>query len=429
VKIAVAVQVAQVDGEREVAGRVGDGFGEAALSVAQDDGGVRGARVGRDDVHVAVAVDVARGDHPGVAPGRYPGMEGDSPCAVAQEEEDLLAVEGTHEEVEDAVTVGVGGFDGGLVLALAIEGRVRPEGPRAVVHQERHRAVALPGAVGRGDVGKAVAVQVEHRHPAHLRVGLVVLDRAERSVAGAQKDAQLVVLGIAQREVDMAVPVEVGALVGTGACALRDRVGGERPVAARTVVEKHTDVVGDFVGHREVRESIFVEVAGVGPVGLDVPFEGGSPHGDAGHLGECEPGRSRADHELPGIAVCDGRTGGGADLSVEGYGHALSRGKGPAGREADPPSRVFEREHSLCNAGPPSEDQERRRVHRRRVDRAVEGDDDVRIRQRCKGLGGGKGFEHGRPAPGLCRGPGRRYEARARQGEREQSVAQETLGE
>ena len=161
IHISVAIQVAEIAGEREGVRRVGDSVGKAAGTVVAED--LPGIREGvhRGHIDVSVTVEIGEIELPTSAgDASRPGGD-EVPVSVREQDSDLAGP--SDHQVEQAVTIHVIGLNAPFATDARLDRGGRIEGPVALIPKKRHVAGRVIRA---GDVQVAISIKVEGGDPA-----------------------------------------------------------------------------------------------------------------------------------------------------------------------------------------------------------------------------------------------------------------------
>ena len=342
IEITVAVHVTDIHGKGVAAHVVRYRIGEIAPPVAQQDRHVVLVPIGREHVHMAVAVDVSGDDHPGAAAAGELAVVVEAALAIAEIDDHLSAAIGPDEQIGNPVAVGVR-----RCASLAGSG-VRGECHRvvkaagAVVSHQGHRAVPRGAPhVRRGNVGESIAVGVQETHAAHRSARPVVPAMTKRAAALTHEHAHEIVAGVAHREIDQPVPVEVRAFVGTGDCSSRNGEHGKILVPAPSVIQEHPHVVRLFVGNGKIGIPVAVEVTRVSAIALHVTLPRSADR-DGFHPRHVERARAGPNPEAPRVSCIERYAVRPGDASGQRDGDRLACGEGVIGDKPGRPVTVFD---------------------------------------------------------------------------------------
>ena len=266
----VAVEVAQIDGRRDLADRICHRLEQATLAVTAHEPKRARLPVCRHGIHVAVAIHVAYGDAERLAAAGLRGAGLELACAVTQQTRDGLGAKVADVKVRLAVAVGIHGREVVLSVAAGVEEARLLEPTGTVVQKDRDLQL-----VWRRNVGVAVAVGIQHRNAMRAAARRVGHRGPVATLAIPEEDRHRLGVRVAGDEVQPAIAVEVRALARAHHLVrdLDQGLGGEDPAA---VVEQQPDVVGVLVDHGDVRAPVPVHVARIDAIGLEQPLPVGA---------------------------------------------------------------------------------------------------------------------------------------------------------
>jgi hypothetical protein len=183
----------------------------------------------------------------------------------------------------------------------------------------------------------------------------------------------------ADRDIDVAVAVEVTAFVGAGFACARHRHDRKRLIAAESIVQKNAQVVRALVRHHEVGPGVAIEIAGVRTIRRNARFARASNRYGP-ELAELHTGRSGRRRKRPAVTTLEPCTIGPPNRpTTQRRHHNFARSECTLRNETQFTVARLEYQRPGMRARPPTEDPNRTGIDARPIDLTIQPEAQCRI--------------------------------------------------